>query len=40
MGSLLDRQRDGTEQVYMRNRYYHPNTGRFTKVDPIGLAGG
>ena len=25
---------------YNRHRYYSPNTGRFTTIDPIGLAGG
>jgi len=25
---------------YNRARYYDPNTGRFTRTDPIGLAGG
>nr|WP_275667657.1 RHS repeat-associated core domain-containing protein [Photobacterium damselae] len=25
---------------YSRHRYYSPKTGRFTTVDPIGLAGG
>ena len=39
-GSLLDVQTDGSAQVYMRNRYYDPGTGRFTQEDPIGLAGG
>jgi RHS repeat-associated protein len=26
--------------VYMRNRWYDPNEGRFTQEDPIGYAGG
>lgn len=26
--------------VYMRNRWYDPNSGRFTQEDPIGFAGG
>jgi RHS repeat-associated protein len=26
--------------VYMRNRWYDPNSGRFTQEDPIGYAGG
>ena len=26
--------------VYMRNRWYDPNAGRFTQEDPIGYAGG
>ncbi len=26
--------------MYMRNRYYDPQTGQFTQMDPIGLAGG
>ncbi|HEX6746133.1 MAG TPA: RHS repeat-associated core domain-containing protein [Longimicrobium sp.] len=32
--------RDNTGQMYMRNRYYDPASGRFTQEDPIGLAGG
>ncbi len=32
--------RDPTGQVYMRNRYYNPQTGQFTQMDPIGIAGG
>ncbi|HKO18700.1 MAG TPA: RHS repeat-associated core domain-containing protein, partial [Acidobacteriaceae bacterium] len=26
--------------VFLKNRYYDPNTGSFTQADPIGLAGG
>ena len=32
--------RDGSGQLYMRNRYYDPATGQFTQTDPIGIAGG
>jgi RHS repeat-associated protein len=39
-GGLVTQQRDGSGQMYMRNRYYDPATGRFTQEDPIGLAGG
>ena len=39
-GSLAQDQLDGTGQLYRRNRYYDPATGRFTQEDPIGLAGG
>ena len=40
MGGLVDGMRDPTGQVYMRNRYYNPQTGQFTQMDPIGIAGG
>ena len=30
----------GTGTLDMRNRFYDPNTGRFTQRDPIGFAGG
>ncbi len=40
IGSLAEDQRDVTGLTYRRNRYYDANSGRFTQVDPIGLAGG
>jgi RHS repeat-associated protein len=40
MGSLIEGGRDLTGQMYMRNRFYDPATGRFTQEDPIGIAGG
>ncbi len=39
-GSLAVGMRDASGQMYMRNRYYDPQTGQFTQTDPIGLAGG
>ena len=39
-GSLTTGKTDGSGFVYMRNRYYNPQTGTFTQPDPIGLAGG
>ncbi|HET9636780.1 MAG TPA: RHS repeat-associated core domain-containing protein [Gemmatimonadaceae bacterium] len=39
-GSVTQSLSDGTGQLYKRNRYYDPVTGRFTQEDPIGLAGG
>jgi RHS repeat-associated protein len=39
-GSLAVGMRDASGMLYMRNRYYNPQTGQFTQPDPIGLAGG
>jgi RHS repeat-associated protein len=39
-GTLLEDKRDYTGTSYRRNRYYDPESGRFTQEDPIGLAGG
>jgi RHS repeat-associated protein len=39
-GSLAEGNVDGSGTIYMRNRYYNPQTGSFTQQDPIGLAGG
>lgn len=40
MGSLIHGSRDASGLYYRRNRYYDPETGRFTQEDPIGMAGG
>jgi RHS repeat-associated protein len=40
MGSLIEGGRDLTAQLYMRNRFYDPQSGKFTQEDPIGIAGG
>jgi RHS repeat-associated protein len=40
MGSLISNKRDASGQLFMRNRYYDPESGRFTQEDPIGIAGG
>lgn len=39
-GGLLNEQKDASGLMYRRNRYYDPQTGRFTQEDPIGIAGG
>jgi RHS repeat-associated protein len=39
-GSLLHDKQDASGTSYRRNRYYDPETGRFTQEDPVGLAGG
>jgi RHS repeat-associated protein len=40
MGSLITDSRDASGLMFRRNRYYDPQSGRFTQEDPIGLAGG
>jgi len=40
LGSVVQDMRDASGLLYRRNRYYNPQTGRFTQEDPIGLAGG
>ncbi len=40
IGSLVTDRRDGSNQLYRRNRYFDPQTQTFTQEDPIGLAGG
>jgi RHS repeat-associated protein len=40
VGSLIPGMQDASGLLYKRNRYYSPETGQFTQVDPIGLAGG
>jgi RHS repeat-associated protein len=40
VGGLIDNKRDASGLLYMRNRYYDPQTGQFTQEDPIGIAGG
>jgi len=39
-GSVLESKRDKSGLDFKRNRYYDPQTGRFTQEDPLGLAGG
>jgi len=39
-GTLIAGKEDGSGQLFRRNRYVDPATGRFTQEDPIGLAGG
>ena len=39
-GTVFEDKRDASGQLYRRNRYYDPITGRFAQEDPAGLAGG
>jgi RHS repeat-associated protein len=39
-GTIIENKADRSGVFYRRNRYYDPQTGRFTQEDPIGLAGG
>ncbi|HEV7706484.1 MAG TPA: RHS repeat-associated core domain-containing protein [Gemmatimonadaceae bacterium] len=39
-GSIIEGGQDASGYQYKRNRYYDPQTGKFTQEDPIGLAGG
>jgi RHS repeat-associated protein len=38
-GSLVGGMRDASGQMYMRNRFYDPQSGRFTQEGPMGIAG-
>jgi len=39
-GEVVTQKKDGSGQMYRRNRFYDPQTGLFTQEDPAGLAGG
>lgn len=39
-GSLVNMRRDASGHIYLRNRYYDADAGRFTQEDPAGIAGG
>lgn len=39
-GTLAVSKADGSGLLFRRNRYYDPQSGRFTQEDPIGIAGG
>ena len=39
-GSLIAEHADASGLMYRRNRYYDPQSGRFTTPDPIGVGGG
>jgi RHS repeat-associated protein len=40
IGDIITGHRDVTNQMYLRNRYFDPETHTFTQEDPVGLAGG